>query len=70
LTANGQWSALGLAVIIVVLIPIIRFLSVALLPLLYKISSKPFILSASESKMLWYTGLMRGVIAFALSLQI
>jgi NhaP-type Na+/H+ or K+/H+ antiporter len=38
--------------------------------LAFKLFRKTLPLSAGEEKMLWYSGLMRGVIAFALSLQI
>lgn len=69
-TTDGQLSALGIAIIIIILIPLIRFVSIVLLPLSFKIVKRPFMLSTGEEKLLWYSGLMRGVIAFALSLQI
>jgi len=69
-TTQGQWSAIGIATIIIFLIPLVRFVSIIILPLSFKIIKKPFMLSTGEEKMLWYSGLMRGVIAFALSLQI
>lgn len=70
LNCEGQWSAFGISALILPLIPLVRFLSVVLLPLAFKLFRKTVPLSAAEEKMLWYSGLMRGVIAFALSLQI
>jgi len=52
------------------MIPLIRLLSSFFVPLFYRITSKAFPVSSGEKKMLWYCGLGRGVIAFALSLQI
>ena len=59
-----------MAFFLILLVPILRFLTTAVLPLLYRIAKKQFPLGSGERKMLWYCGLMRGVIAFALSLQI
>ena len=50
--------------------PIIRLLMIYLLSLILKLLKRPFPLSKAETKLLWYTGIVRGIIAFALSLQI
>ena len=65
-----SWSALGLSLLLVCLIPVIRLLSVSVLPLLFKVSGRPFPLAKPERKLFWFTGLIKGIIAFALSLQI
>lgn len=70
LTIHAKWSALGISLTILLLIPLIRFLSVSILPLLFKIIGRPFPLGRAERKLFWYTGLIRGIISFALSLQI
>ena len=70
LSISFSFSAVGLALLLIVLIPVIRFLSISLLPLLFKVSGKSFPLARTERKLFWYTGLIRGIIAFALSLQI
>jgi sodium/hydrogen exchanger-like protein 6/7 len=70
LTTQWQSSAIGLSILLILSIPIFRLLSIILLPLIYKIIRKASPLSVAERKMLWYSGLMRGVIVFALSLQI
>lgn len=44
-TTQGQWSALGIAAIIILLIPFVRFISIILLPLYFKIVRRPFMLS-------------------------
>jgi hypothetical protein len=41
-----------------------------LLSLILKLLKRAFPLSKAETKLLWYSGIVRGVIAFALSLQI
>lgn len=40
------------------------------LPLFYRIFSRKFPLSIKELKVCWFSGMIRGVIAFALCLQI
>jgi NhaP-type Na+/H+ or K+/H+ antiporter len=70
LTIQTQLLAFALALLLILLVPLIRLLTVLLLPLLYRIAKRQFPLGSGERKMLWYCGLMRGVIAFALSLQI
>jgi NhaP-type Na+/H+ or K+/H+ antiporter len=42
LSITLQWKAIGLALIIILLIPIIRFLSLSVLPLFYKLTRKHF----------------------------
>jgi sodium/hydrogen exchanger-like protein 6/7 len=70
LTIQTHAAAIGLALLLILSIPLVRFLSIAMLPLIYRIGQRTFPLGSGERKMLWYCGLMRGVIAFALSLQI
>lgn len=70
LTTEANPSAIGLSLLLILSIPIFRFLSIVLIPLIHKIIGKAYPLSTQERKMLWYSGLMRGVISFALSLQI
>ena len=70
LTIELNWSALFISVIIILLIPLVRFLSVMVLPLMFKISGRPFPLARAERRLFWYTGLIRGIIAFAMSLRI
>jgi hypothetical protein len=43
---------------------------VYLLPAIYQCTKKTFPLNQKELKVCWYSGLVRGVIAFALALQI
>ena len=43
---------------------------VFILPLFYRLFNKKFILSAKELKICWYSGIIRGVIAFALCFHI
>lgn len=50
--------------------PLIRAIMVYTLPLVYKIINKPFPMSSKELKVCWFSGMIRGVIAFALCLQI
>lgn len=40
------------------------------LPLVYKIIKKPFLMDDKQLKVCWFSGIVRGVIAFALCLQI
>lgn len=67
-----DWSglAVGCSMMILILLPVVRLIMVYLLPLIYKCNNKTFPLSGKELKMCWYSGLVRGVIAFALCLQI
>ena len=58
------------AVLILVVFPLIRFLIVYSLPLIYHLQKKVFPLNSKETKVCWYSGMVRGVIAFALSQEI
>jgi len=70
LTTQNKWNAFGAAVILISFNPIIRFTMIYFLSLILKLLKKSFPLSKAETKMLWYSGIVRGIIAFALSLQI
>ncbi len=70
LTTQNKWNALGASIIILCFIPFLRFIGVYIYPLIFKVCRKPFPIAKAETKLLWYSGLMRGIIAFALSLQI
>ena len=50
--------------------PFIRAIMVYVLPFLYKIIKRPFPMTSKELKVCWYSGQVRGVIAFALCLTI
>ena len=63
-------SAIGMAIMILIALPFIRAIMVYTLPAIYFILRKPFILPGKELKICWYSGMVRGVIAFALCLQI
>ena len=65
-----DWSAIGMAILILIALPFIRAIMVYTLPGIYCILRKPFILPGKELKICWYSGMVRGVIAFALCLQI
>ena len=56
LGVEGQWSAVGMGIAIVFLIPLIRFLMLLPLSRLFKTLK----LSTKDLKMMWYTGLSRG----------
>ena len=59
-----------MALMILAAMPIIRAIMVYILPLIYKVIKRPFPMNANELKVCWYSGMVRGVIAFALCLQI
>lgn len=59
-----------MAFAILLVMPIIRAIMVYTLPLVYKIIGKPFLMTNKELKVCWFSGIVRGVIAFALCLQI
>lgn len=59
-----------MALMILVAIPIVRAIMVYTLPLVYKIINKPFPMTGKELKVCWFSGMIRGVIAFAICLQI
>lgn len=61
---------MGFAAIILVFFPLVRALMVYFLPAIYHIRKKNFPLKSPELKVCWYSGMVRGVIAFALGLQI
>ena len=70
LNSEQGLAALGVALLILILIPLVRVLSSFFIPLFYRITRRPFPVTSGEKRMLWYCGLMRGVIAFAISLLI
>lgn len=70
LSIEGKWSAVIMAFMILATLPAIRAIMVYTLPLVYKIINKPFPMSSKELKVCWFSGMIRGVIAFALCLQI
>ena len=70
LSIDGKWTAVLMALMILSAMPIIRAIMVYILPLIYRIIKRPFPLNANELKVCWYSGMVRGVIAFALCLQI
>lgn len=63
IAVNGQWSAVGMGILIVLLLPLIRCLMIFPLPLLFKICRVEFPLSLCDLKMLWYSGLVRGTLS-------
>ena len=70
LSIDGKWGAVLMALLILASMPFIRALMVYILPLVYKIMRRPFPMNSKELKVCWYSGMVRGVIAFALCLQI
>ena len=70
LSIDGKWTAVLMALMILAAMPVIRAVMVYILPFIYKIIKRPFPLNANELKVCWYSGMVRGVIAFALCLQI
>ena len=67
---SGEWAAVGLAGLVLLILPLARAVAVYVLPLCYCIVKKPFPIKSAEIKVCWYSGLIRGAIAFALCLQI
>lgn len=59
-----------MALMILGAMPFIRAAMVYILPLIYKIINRPFPMNSKELKVCWFSGMVRGVIAFALCLQI
>lgn len=55
---------------VLLFLPLVRALMVYTLPAIYACTKKSFPLNSKELKVCWYSGLVRGVIAFALALQI
>ena len=70
LSIDGEWIAVLMALLILLAMPVIRAVMVFILPLGYKLLNKKFLLDSKELKVCWFQGLVRGVIAFALCLQI
>lgn len=70
LSIEGKWSAVLMALMILASMPIARAIMVYMMPLVYKIINRPFPMSSEELKVCWFSGMVRGVIAFALCLQI
>ena len=67
---HWQWIALGMSMIILLFLPLVRGLVVFLLPGIYSLMKKTFPLKKNELQVCWFSGMVRGVIAFALCLQI
>jgi NhaP-type Na+/H+ or K+/H+ antiporter len=59
-----------MAMMILLILPIVRAVMVYFLPGIYYLLKKTFPLNPKELKICWYSGIVRGVIAFALCLQI
>ena len=70
LSIHNDKSAVGMGFLILLAMPFIRAIMVYILPCIYKIVKKPFPMNSKELKVCWYSGQVRGVIAFALCLQI
>lgn len=45
LTTHGKASAIGISILLIIVIPIIRFLSISIIPLLYRITNRLYPLS-------------------------
>lgn len=67
---SGNWLAVAFSALVLVFLPFVRAVMVYILPAIYACSKNTFPLNAKELKVCWYSGLVRGVIAFALALQI
>ena len=67
---EGNGLAIGFAALILLFLPLVRALMVYILPAVYYLRNKPFPLTKPELKVCWYSGMVRGVIAFALGLQV
>ena len=70
LSLEGSWLAVAYASLILVFLPVVRAIMVYFLPAIYHCAKRPFPLKSNELKVCWYSGMVRGVIAFALCLQI
>ena len=70
LSIHGEWLAVLLAVLMILGMPVIRAVMVYMLPLIYKLLGRKFLLTNKELQICWFSGMIRGVIAFALCLQI
>lgn len=60
----------GFIIAVTIVLFAARLVSVFLLPLIFRIMRRPFTLNSKELKIIWYSGLIRGAIAFALSFHI
>ena len=67
---RGNGSAIGFAALFLLFFPLVRAIMVYFLPGIYYLRRKPFPLKKPELKVCWYSGMVRGVIAFALGLQV
>ena len=70
MSVDNTGAAVGMGFLILAVMPFIRAIMVYILPLVYKIIKKPFPMNSKELKVCWYSGMVRGVIAFAICLQI
>ena len=67
---QGNGLAIGFAALVMTFLPLVRAAMVYLLPAFYHIRNRLFPVKPSELKVCWYSGMVRGVIAFALGLQV
>jgi NhaP-type Na+/H+ or K+/H+ antiporter len=67
---SENWTAGLMGLVLVVFLPLVRAVMVYVLPVLYWACKKPFYLGSKELKVTWFAGIIRGVIAFALCLQV
>lgn len=70
LSIEGKFMAVIMALLILASFPVIRAIMVYLLPLAYQLFRKQFPVTSKQLKVLWYGGMIRGAISFALCLQI
>ena len=59
-----------MSVLILLGLPFVRAAIVSVIPLVYKVLGRECIVNNKELKLIWFSGLIRGVIAFALCLRI
>lgn len=59
-----------MAFLVLATLPGVRAIMVYALPCIYALMKREFPLNKKEVKVCWYSGMVRGVIAFALCLQI
>jgi NhaP-type Na+/H+ or K+/H+ antiporter len=67
---SSNWLAVAFAMLVLLILPFVRAAMVYFLPAVYHCTKSSFPLNGKELKVCWYSGLVRGVIAFALALQI
>lgn len=70
LSISENWVAALMGLALLVFLLLIRAVIVYILPVFYWICKKPFYLKSKELKVSWFAGLIRGVITFALCLQV